>query len=254
MALIKNGDFGELSLAPLADTAVSPEVEAISSFSTLSEMARETPAEKLGFAVSSERRGLALKKLHLDAGFQSFIKRLFHATSKVYFLAWGWDLSGEPIQGKSPVFLYPGTVSDDGSTLIPMKGNEEREFLGDGVLLYPSRPITAGISVRLQIWESHSDTREFGETMQKVAAGIQESELNKLLGLIALATGAATATVALVEQAGLELAKVVGGILKASSDDYVDYYEGYFPVSTAWEPKEQAWDGHSSEIVLSRMS
>jgi hypothetical protein len=71
---------------------------------------------------------------------------------------------------------------------------------------------------------------------------------------MATATGVPGGTLALCEQASLELAKVVGTILEASSDDYVDFYEGYFPVSDPWTPHEQTWSGGSSQIVLSRMS
>lgn len=251
MALIKSGDFSELSVVPSGAAALQmPEID---SLATLSEAARELPTEDVGFDLSSTNRGLALKKLHMGPGFQSFIKRLFQRDSKVYFLAWGWDLSGAKVQGESPIFLYPGSVSPENGTLIPMKGDEEREFLGDGVLLYPPRTVTAGISLRLQIWESHSDQRKFGETLQKVAGEIGDSSLNNALALLATVTGATTASIALVEQAAVELAKVVGGILKATSDDYVDYYEGYFPVSSAWQPKEESWKGHDSEIVLSRI-
>ncbi|MGC1851786.1 MAG: hypothetical protein WA687_05035 [Solirubrobacterales bacterium] len=250
MALIKSGDFGDLSLAP--KTGAPAELQPIDSFSMLAEAARELPVEDVGFAKSPQPRGLALKRLHMGPGFQSFVKRLFHMSSKVYFLAWGWDLSGEKVQGDSPVFLYPGTVSPDDSTLIPMKGDQEREFLGEGVLLYPARRITAGLSLRLQIWESQSDMRRFGDTLQKVSDSIGKSELNNVLAGIAALAGVTTATLALAEKAGLELASVIGGILKTTSDDYVDYYEGYFPASTAWEPKEQSWAGADSEIVLSR--
>jgi hypothetical protein len=252
MALITAGTFGDLSLAPAPEAEADPTVAAIESFAVLAEAARETPADSVRFAVSAEPRGLALKKLHLDPGFQGFIKRLLHASSDVYFLAWGWDLSGQQVQGTSSIFFYPGAIDGGQPSLIPMKGDEGREFLGAGVLLYPQREVTAGLALRLQIWESRKGERDFGETLQKVATEIQRSELNQLLALISAATGVTGATVAMVEGASLELAKVIGTVLKARSDDYVDYYEGYFPASQPWSPPEQAWSAQSSEIVLSR--
>ncbi|HKB50398.1 MAG TPA: hypothetical protein VKC63_03090 [Solirubrobacterales bacterium] len=252
MALIKSGEFAEFSLAPRVAVAGVAQ-QGVDSFSTLSEATREAPFDNLGFAKTDEPRGLTLKKLHMGPKFQSFIARIFDLTSEVYFLAWAWDLSGAKVQGESPIYLYPGTVSPVDGTLIPMKGSEEREFLGSGVLLYPARRVTAGISLRLQLWESHSKERKFGETLQKVTSSIQKSQLNQVLTLVAGIGGVTTGTVALVEQAGLELVSVIGEVLKATSDDYVDYYEGYFPASVPWEPEEQSWSGHASEIVLSRI-
>lgn len=49
-------------------------------------------------------------------------------------------------------------------------------------------------------------------------------------------------------------AETVGKVLQASSDDYVDYYEGYFPARDPWTPPTQSWRGHSSEIELTRLS
>jgi hypothetical protein len=253
MALIKAGSFGDLSLTPAAAAQMDPEVQAIESFSVLTDAEEEAPAESLELAVSAEPRGLALKRLHLDAGFQGLIKRVFQASSNIYFLAWGWDLSGQQIQGTSSVFFYPGSFSGGQPSLIPIKGDEEREFLGAGALLYPQRKVTAGLAVRLQIWESRKDTRNFGETLEKVATEIQRSKLNNLLALLSAATGVPGATIAMVEGASLELAKVVGTILKNRSDDYLDYYEGYFPSSEPWAPPEQSWSAQSSKIVLSRI-
>ncbi len=133
-----------------------------------------------------------------------------------------------------------------------MRGGEAREFIGSGAVLFPPRSVAAGLSTRIQIWESAKGTRDFGQTLSTVADTIQKSKLNSLLTLIAMATGVASATVALVEQASLELAKVIGDVLKAISDDYVDFYEGYFPAAVPWTAGQTAYRGHASEIVLNQ--
>lgn len=253
MALVTTGSFDDFSVVPAKGPGADPDVRIIESFSMLAEAARTTPAASLQFGTSPEPRGLTLKRLHLMAGFQGLIKRVFNADSDIYFLAWGWDLSGEAIQGNSPIFFYPGAISGADSTLIPMRDDEEREFLGAGTILYPQRVITAGLALRLQIWESRKGQRDFGETLQKVAGEIQGSKLNGILTMATLATGVSGATVALVKEASLELAQLVGAILKARSDDYVDFYEGYFPSTEAWAPAEQTWKAHSTEIVLARI-
>ena len=246
MALIQAGNFHDLSVVARPEAA--EELDQVDTFSVLSEVSREVPAESFDFLQSSRPRGLALHSLRLEKGFQGFIKRLFNATSEVYFLAWAWDFSGQP-----PVF-YPGAVADSGTALIPMKGGELREFVGAGIVLFPARPVTAGLALRLQVWESEKGTRDFGKTMETVSRTIQESELNTVLTLLAVATGATTATIDLVWKASLELAGAIGKVLQATSDDYVDYYEGYFPAADDWVPEKQAYSGHTSAITLQRLS
>jgi hypothetical protein len=249
MALIQTGSFSDLSVVVRPEAAEALEgANEVDSFGVLAETSSAMPADSFDFAISHERRGLALQSLRLEKGFQSLIRRLFDATSDVYFLAWAWDFSGQQ------AVVYPGAATDTGAALIPMKGGELREFLGAGVALFPERLVTAGIALRIQVWQSKQDVREFGKTMTTVAEAIQQSQLNSLLTVLAVATGATTATISLVANASLELADVVGKILQASSDDYVDFYEGYFPASAPWTPETQSWQGHASEVSLRRLA
>jgi hypothetical protein len=247
MAIITRGSLAEFSITPTDRAYKSlPAADEVDNFGVLAEVAHEVPADVYEFDVSPESRGLALARLHLDKGFQNFLSRLFRTTSDVYFLAWCWDLSG------AQTWVYPGGGADSASVLIPMKGGDVREFIGKGVLLFPARPVTAGLAVRIQIWESAKNTRDFGNTLSSVANVIQKSQLNSLLTLIGAVGGVATATVALVEQAALELAKAVGDVLKGSSDDYVDFYEGYFPSAEPWTHREVEYSGTASQITLSQ--
>lgn len=249
MALIQVGNFHDLSVsARPAAAEEAPGLEQVDSFGVLSQVTREAPADSFEFYRSPEARGLALQGLRLEKGFQGLIKRVFNATSDVYFLAWCWDFSGQ-----QPLF-YPGAEAAAGSALIPIKGGELREFVGSGVVLFPARNVTAGLALRLQLWESKRGTRDFGQTMSSVAQTIQRSQLNALLSVIAVAAGVTTATIDLTFKASLELASVIGKILQATSDDYVDYYEGYFPARGAWSPQRQSWRGHMSEITLERLT
>ncbi|HEX3047505.1 MAG TPA: hypothetical protein VHY08_22325 [Bacillota bacterium] len=201
----------------------------------------------LEFPQSVTPRGLALKALKLSQGFEGFLQHLFNPTNKVFFLCLAWDLSG------APVVSYPGSAVPVESCIIPMKVGNVREFLGAGVLLFPARIITAGLAVRIQLWESDHDARRFGKTMEEVASAITNSKLSNLLSMISLATGAPGATIALVKNASLELMTLVGKILQANSDDYVDFYEGYFPANGAWSAGTEHYAGHASEIHLTRL-
>lgn len=245
MAIITRGSLADFSIEPTkgASTSVAA-ADVVDNFGVLAEVTRDAPADVFQFEVSPEPRGLALARLRLDTGFQSFLARLFHKTSDVYFLAWCWDLSG------APASVYPGVSANPTSVLIPMRGGDVREFMGEGALLFPRRRVTAGLAVRIQIWESAEGIRNFGQTLSSVADVIQKSDLNSLLTVVGAAMGVATASVVLIEQAALELGKAVGDVLKETSDDYVDFYEGYFPSASAWPHSEIAYPGHASEIAL----
>jgi len=251
MALITVGSMGDFSVVPLARAKKAlANARRVDSFSVLAEVARETPANAFDFAVSAEPRGLALQSLQLKREFQNFLARLFKKTSKIFFLAWAWDMTS--------LSAYPGDKADPRSCLIPLKGGDLREFIGAGAVLFPPRQITAGLALRIQIWESSAGMKHFGEKMEKVTAAIQESKLNTaLVGLAAgagVATGGAAGAIALVEPAALELAKRIGGILKEAKDDAVDYFEGYFPASDPWAKGRETHQGNGSKIVLNRLS
>jgi hypothetical protein len=248
MALIKYRSLGDFSVAPTAKATI-PSAEQIDSISVLAEVTRAAPPDSFDFLTSKDRRGLALHTLQLKSEFQSFLQRLFNMDSDIYFLAWAWDMSG--------LQHYPGANADPSLCLIPLKGGQLREFIGVGAVLFPPRPIRAGLALRIQIWESRQKRKEFGKLMAKIASTIKGSDLNTLLITLAAgasgATGGASGVLATVEPAALELAKLIGDILANSSDDFVDYFEGYFPASESWNASPAEYEGKGSTIVLNRL-
>lgn len=252
MAIITTGSFADFSMSPadfsigsIPDHRPSP-TAAREEEATASVEGHLLPAEQLKFAASAESRGLAVASLRLEKGFQNFLARLLRKTSDIYFLAWCWDMSGQPMT------TYPGEGAAPASVLIPMVAGSVREFIGAGAVIFPARPVVAGLAVRMQIWESAHGVREFGAKMTTVADAVESSRLNSLLTTIAMATGVAAATVALIERAALELAAAVGGVLEAGSDEYVDFYEGYFPATGPWDHGRSTYRGVDSEMTLSR--
>lgn len=250
MALIRVGSIGDFSVIPLGIAIKKlPAARQINTFSVLSEVKSQLPPRAFDFAVSKNDRGLTLKSLQLKKDFGNFISRLFKATSKIYFLAWAWDMSG--------LSFYPGSAAAPSSCLIPLKGGELREFIGSGALLFPPRKITAGLALRMQIWASRGRQRKFGKVMEEVASTIQGSDLNTaLLGLAGgagVATGGAAGALALVEPAALELAKLIGKILAEADDEFVDYFEGYFPAKEPWTKGPAKYPGQGSTLVLNRL-
>jgi hypothetical protein len=129
----------------------------------------------------------------------------------VYVLAWSWDASGESVA------LYPGKDTRPENTIIKLRAGNVREFMGEGAVLFPPRAIAGGLAVRINVWESDKGARDFGTKMSEVTGAIQQSKLNNLRSLLALA-GPQLATLTLIKDAALELAGVVGTILQSNGD------------------------------------
>lgn len=206
------------------------------------------PVDDFGFAVSAEPRGLGLQSLRLEKEAQKFVRRLFHRTSKVYFVAWGWDLSGQP------VYCYPDAGVGAGSVMIPIRAGDIREFLGSGALLFPARQVTSGLQIRIQIWDSRAGVRRFGEAMSAVAAAIHGSSLNAVITTLAPIGGPVTEIIAAAKEAAALLASVIGPILETYGDEVLDFYEGNYPASQGWPLRPESHKGHGTSIVLSRFS
>ena len=248
IALIQHGSFDCFSAAATARVqADRAAVGELRTFSALREATRDVQPVPIEFRASDTPRGLALKSIMLKKGFEGFLQNLFNQTNEVYFLCWAWDFSG------NPPFVYPGLGATPQSCIIPMKVDHLREFLGAGLALFPSRTVTAGLAIRIMLWESDQGARDFGKTMNELANTVRTSELTNLLSLITMATGVTGSTITAAYMAAGELTKAMSAILRANSDDYVDFYEGYYPASDPWSAGNETHRGNASEITLTRL-
>lgn len=250
-ALIRTGSWHDFNVSPHIAPTMKAKHGSLESMRTLRQIAnatRELQPLQVELKRSSDDRGLALKSLKLMKGFDGYLRGVFNPTNEIYFVSWAWDLSG------SAPFMHPATGTAPDSLIIPMKAGHLREFIGAGINLFPARKVVSGLAVRMMIWESDSKTRKLGETLQRVSKEIQESKLTNLLSLIATAASVPTATVNLVYEASLELGQIIGQVLKNNSDDYVDYYEGYYPVEHAWKSGTEEYSGNATEIVFQRIA
>lgn len=246
MALIKSGSIDNFVVTAKKEKVKAfPFLESISTIYELKEISRGSLPESFDYVQSVQARGLALKSLTLTEGFNGFLGNVFSLKNNVYFIAWAWDLSGQPI------CQYPGEKFDVKNVLIPLKVGKLREFIGEGINLFPKRKTTGGIAIRIQLWESDDDIKKLGKVMKDTSDAIKNSTLSSLISLIAL-TGLSGATITLIKDAGIELAKVIGTILETNGDDYVDFFEGYYPSDGKWEPCCEIYKGNSSIIKLGK--
>lgn len=247
MALIKEGLINNFSVEKASALPMGPpSLSDVKTFAELAEVARKTPQDAFRLMESKETRGVGIKSIQLTESFEGFIGNVFNPTNDLYFVALAYDLSGEP------VFQYPGKDVDPQSVRIPIKVGKVREFIGEGIDLFPKRNVVGGIALRIQIWESDQSTRDFGKVMGDIADRVAGSQLTNVLSLISLATGVSGATIELVEKASVELMKVIGGILQANSDDFVDFFEGYYAADQDWILGKDTYTGNSSIITLDK--
>jgi hypothetical protein len=247
MSLIKNGSLLDFSVKAKEHVlSKNPILKQINTVKTLSEVSRTVENNSFEYTPSAEPRGIALKTLELTEGFEGFLCNLFNATNEVYFIAWAWDLSGKPVN------QYPGKDTNPEDVIIKMKVGNIRNFMGEGINLFPKRSVSGGIALRIQLWESDIKERRFGKILTETADTIQKSQLNNLITLIANSSGISGVTITAIKEASLELAKLIGTILKANSDDYLDFYEGYFAADSSWNIGEHKYEGLSSNIVLNQ--
>lgn len=250
MALIKVGSVNDFSVTlkkPVRNEKTKKlklSLNSLTKIQELDQISSEIPVDTFELVESKEARGISLKSIKLNKNFESFLGNIFDKKNEIYFLAWAYDLSGQPIS------FYPGEGFENGDVIIPIRAGDIREFLGEGINLFAKRRIKGGIALRIQIWESDEKNRTLGETLKQTSSAIQESKLNNLLSAVSMVTGAPGVTIALVKDAALELAKVIGIILAANGDDYVDLFEGYYVADNTWKSGEEKHTGTGAEITL----
>lgn len=264
MAIIQKGSFGDIPVTfkedAIAKMANADSFRRLDKVSLVQQASRIIQSQTLAIPESRNQRGLALKSITLKKDFEGFIDKLFKPfndlfENDIYFVAWVWDLSGEP-----PV-LYPSPDTKGNfapqKCIFSVKVSEERSFGGVGINLLDQREIVGGINVRMQIWGSNRKTSDFGKAMTAVADTVKNSQLS--LNLISLAAGLATggvttAPINLIAKASAELSSAVGRILQAQSDDYVDFFEGYYPINYEWKPgQELTEEGHACKLVFTML-
>ncbi len=247
MALIQHGSFDDFS-ARIAEPTRSQfrGLDDITTFAAAREATRAVQPAGMGYDVSNDKRGLALKSLKLTKGFEGFLGNLFDSTNEVYFLAWSWDFSGKGVE------VYP-SADNPQSCIIPLNVGDNVRFIESGIVIFHAREITAGLATRIMLWESDKDDRDLGETLRAVAKAVDESNLNSSLRSY-VPTTPTTEIIDKVKNAAIELVDLIGGILKNNSDDYVDYYEGYFEASKPWPKNDLRYCSNASEIVLTPLT
>jgi len=248
MALINVGIIDNFAVtANEAAKKREPSLANISSFSSLQKIPDDAASENFDLITSDEPRGIGLQRIQLVKGFEGYLQQFLNPTNEIYFIAWAWDLSGQPL------YFYPGPGGKhDRNLIIPIKVGMAREFIGQGINLFPKRKVKGGIALRVQLWESDQQTRNVGKTISATAREIKKSGLNHLLSVVSTATGLTGTTIKLIKEAAVELSDLIGKILQKNGDDYVDFFEGYYASDRNWHIGKENYMGYSSQITFDK--
>lgn len=227
MAFFTEGKFSDFSVTYKSVKKASDLLQ-FNSINDLHNIRKDADPNDFQYAMSSQSRSIYLKSITLNKSFEGFLANMFKPNNEIYFLSYAWDLSG-----KMP-FIYPRKITSAEDCIFQLKAGDTYQFMGEGVCLFPHLKVTAGVNLRIYIWESDKKARQFGEVMEKIANEIEKSELNQLFTLVSALTTVTGATITMIEKAAIELSKVVANILKNNTDDQVDFFDGFFPASADW--------------------
>jgi hypothetical protein len=198
-------------------------------------------AAPTALAQTKQPVSLSLKSLTLKS---SFDWSLFgKAVNEVYLLAVLWDLSGQPPQ----VWPVANAAAVPGEYQI--QEGDVWQFLGDGLLLWPSGTVVGNLYVRLVLMESDADIRNIGRQVSKFNDAISASALPAALS--ALVAGISSAGVlTAVAQATSALTGVIAKALSENGDDQVALFEGSYAASSLDASRNESYDQRGAAIEL----
>jgi hypothetical protein len=192
----------------------------------------EPPAMDL--AKSPKKWGLYLKALTLHESFEGLIVNLFNPDNDIYFTSIAWDYSG-----RSP-FVYPPKGVQGSDFLIPMKAKTTRQFVGDGVHIWPAQTVVGGLNVAILVYECDSKVRAVGEALVEIHDIVGNSKLSSLIK--AISTNPSLATGIAIGEAVNALLGMVGNIMKKNGDDHVDFFEGSYGTDKPQAARVEKYD------------
>lgn len=201
----------------------------------------DAPDAPVTLPVSKSPVALYLKSLRL---LQDFDFALFgNATDELYVAAVAWDLSGQP-----PI-VFPSSQADALKGVYSVEPSQEVRFIGDGLLVWPQRPIVGGLYVRLLILENDDDVRNIGQRLAQLRATVAQHELAGALA--ALAAGPTGVMINAVVQAAASLAGVIGAVMQQDGDDLVALFDGTYGAEHVTESRRDVYTQAGASIELS---
>ncbi len=210
--------------------------------------ATQAAEEKVSFASSQENWGLYLRSLTLTRSFEGFLGGLLNPRNEIYLLSCCWDFSG-----KAPVII-PANVEHASDVRFHLRTGDTRDFIGAGLPLFPARQVHGGLYVRIWLFESDEGSRNVGAIIEQTHETIHNSELMTTLTEAGLLMGGLPAAKAQALKKAVDVTTgLVSDLLQQNADDYVDCFEGVYPVELGWQKGDDEYSGDGVEIVLGKV-
>ena len=198
------------------------------------------PAAPVPLQVSPRPAALYLTELTLH---EDFDFALFgDATNELYLSAVVWDLSGEP------PLIFPPKNAEALKGTYSVEPGREIAFVGDGLLLWPMKPVVGGLYVRILVLENDDDVRAIGKRLDLLRRKVQEHELTA--ALVALASGATAGTLTAVAAAAASLTAVLASLLEADDDDLVALFDGTYGAERIASDRSESYRQRGASLDL----
>jgi len=196
----------------------------------------------MALAKSRAKWGVYLKSLTLNQSFEGLLLHLFKPTNDIYFTSLAWDYSG------AKPFVYPPANAKPQDFIIPMKAKSKRQFIGNGVSLWPAQVVTGALNLVILIRESDQDTRNLGGQLADIHNTVANSKLTALIAAISAAPALATGVA--IAEAVNELIGVMGNVMKTNGDESVDLFEGSYGTDKVQQARVEKYDQEAAGIEL----
>jgi len=251
VAIIRVGSFADIGIragarvrpgSTLRSSSGRPRLPRSMSMNTAREHLPELDVKGMELLRSKEAWALYLKRLTLNRGFEGFLSGVFNKTNEIYFVAFAWDYSGR----KPKVFPY--TTLEPSEYVLKMKKGQSREFVGDGVALWPARRVSGALNVLIMVYESDREIQRSGEVIQTIHETVDKSTLTDLVS--AIAANPAIATARAISGAVKDLVETVGKIMKKNKNDVVELFEGSYGTHLVQTSRREHYETDAAGVVL----
>lgn len=243
MAIIKIGNFDDIGVkAGLRSGRRSLRLPRSMSLAASRQLAEDLEVRGMELVRSKTPWALYLKRLTLRKGFEGFLSGLLDKTNEIYFVAFAWDYSGRRPK------VFPYTTLEPSEYLLKMKKGQTRDFMGDGVALWPARRVSGALNVIIMVYESDREVQRSGEVMETIHATVDKSTLTDLI--TAIAANPAVATARAISGAVKDLVETVGKIMKKNKNDVVELFEGSYGTHLAQATRSERYHTDAAGVEV----
>lgn len=246
MPLISSGAYDRFSATAGGPAATEYGLDTVQPFAVLREVTRPLQPVPLTFAATGTPVGLDLTDVHLSRQCHAMMRRTADPELPMHLLAWWWDLGGG-----GPHVVGARDEAEEKLWSLEVDAEGTRSSHAD-LRIVPPRELVAGVAVRVILWQT-TPAIHAAQVTEEVEEAMRHTKLNGMLDLLRGLSGTSMHTVGLVREAAGALGGEIAPVLRGLCTDYLDFYEGLYPVAELTED-EWAVRGFHSGLRIRRTS